>query len=166
MKRPGLRLRHREGYRSKTADERMSDRVRSALVFADADNPLQIVVEFGDGKRDEKGRFLVPVMVKFPIAKLLLLPQEHFHEGRVAIFVGARDSQGGMSPIQKMPAPIRIPNDKLLTALGQVAGFRLTLMMSPDEHSVVVGVRDELANVESTTLARHTPGAAPASPQT
>lgn len=153
-----LRVRHREGYRSKTSDQRMTDRVRSSLVFQGGENPLGVVVGFGDEKQDEKGRFLVPIMVKFPIAKLLLLPQEHFHEGRVSIFAGARGSKGGLSPIQKMPAPIRIPNDKLLTALGQVAGFRVTLMMNPGDHAVVVGVRDELANVDSTTHVEHTPG--------
>ena len=101
---------------------------------------------------------MVPVMVRFPIAKVLLLPQEHFHEGRVSIFVGARDGRGMTSAIQKMPAPIRIPNDKLLTALGQVAGFRMTLRMKKGEHSVVVGVRDELANISSTTREVHQPG--------
>ena len=153
-----LRVRHREGYRARTTDERMTGRVQSALMFDSEDNPLGVVVGFGDEKKDEKGRYLVPITVKFPIANLLLLPQEHFHEGRVSIFVGARDSQGGTSPIQKMPAPIRIPNDKLLTALAQVAGFRVTLMMNEGEHSVVVGVRDELGNVESTTRVSHTPG--------
>ncbi len=158
MKDNSLKARHREGYRAKTGDERMSDRVQSALMFEGGDNPLQVVIGFGEEKQDEKGRFLVPIMVKFPIANLLLLPQEHFHEGRVSIFVGARNSQGGTSPVQKMPTPIRIPNDKLLTALGQVAGFRVTLMMQEGEHAVVVGVRDELANVESTTRVSHTPG--------
>ncbi len=99
-------------------------------------------------------------MVKFPIEKLLLVPRERFHEGRVSIYVGARDSHGRSSPIQHMPAPVRIPNDKLVTALGQVAGYRMTLMLRPEEHVVVVGVRDELADVESVTRINHTPGTA------
>lgn len=158
VKRPDLKVRHRESYRNLTPDEQMSARTRSALHFEVSDNPLQVAVGFGDEEKDEKGRILVPIMVKFPLANVLLLPQEQFHEGRVAIYVAARDAKGGTSPIQKMPAPIRIPNDKLLTALGQVAGFRVTLLMKPGEHSVVVGVRDELANVESTTRAVHVAG--------
>jgi len=157
-----LRLRHRESYRNKTPDERMSDLTLSALLLESEDNPLHVVVGFGEERQDEKGRYLVPITVKFPISSLLLLPQEQFHEGRVSIYVGARDQQGGLSPVQKMPAPIRIPNDKLLTALGQVAGFRLTLLLNPGEHAVAVGVRDELANVESTTTVIHTPGKAEA----
>lgn len=153
-----LKVRHRESYRNKTADERMSDLTLSALLLESEENPLQVVVGFGEERQDDKGRYLVPVMVKFPLSSLLLLPQEKFHEGRVSIYVGARDQQGGLSPVQKMPAPIRIPNDQLLTALGQVAGFRLTLLLNPGEHAVAVGVRDELANVDSTTIVKHTPG--------
>jgi VWFA-related protein len=156
-----LRVRHREGYRSKTGDQRMTDLVRSALLFGNRQNPLGVVMELGAEGRDKKGRYLVPVLVKFPISKILLLPQEHFHEGRASIFVGVRDEQGRFSPIQKLPAPIRIPNDKLLTAMGQVAGFRVTLLMEEGEHQVVVGVRDELGDVESTARISHTPGAGP-----
>lgn len=158
LKNPDYKVRHRESYRNLTADEQMTARTRSALLFEVAENPLQVVVGFGDEEKDEKGRVLVPVMVKFPLANVLLLPQEQFHEGKVSIYVAARDTKGGTSPVQKMPAPIRIPNDKLLTALGQVAGFRVTLMMKPGEHSVVVGVRDELANVDSTTRVIHQAG--------
>lgn len=156
--RPGLQVRHRESYRNKTADEQMSDRTLSALLFETGENPLGVRISFGEEQQTEEGDYLVPVMVRFPIAKVLLLPQEHFHEGRVSIYVGARDGGGMTSAIQKMPAPIRIPNDKLLTALGQVAGFRMTLRMQEGEHSVVVGVRDELANLSSTTREAHRPG--------
>lgn len=156
--RPGLEVRHRESYRNKTADEQMSDETLSALLFDTDHNPLGVRISFGEEQPTDGGEFLVPVMVRFPIAKVLLLPQEHFHEGRVSIFVGARDGRGMTSAIQKMPAPIRIPNDKLLTALGQVAGFRMTLRMRKGEHSVVVGVRDELANISSTTREVHQPG--------
>ena len=158
LKNSDYKIRHRESYRNLTADEQMTSRTRSALLFETEENPLQVVVGFGDEEKDEKGRVLVPVMVKFPLANVLLLPQEQFHEGKVSIYVAARDTKGGTSPVQKMPAPIRIPNDKLLTALGQVAGFRVTLMMKPGEHSVVVGVRDELANVDSTTRVIHQAG--------
>lgn len=153
-----LVVRHREGYRAKNAEEEMESRTLAALLYEVGENPLGVVVDVGEEQKAEKGRFLVQVMVKFPIAKLLLVPQERFHEGRVSIYVAARDSEGRMSPIQQMPAPVRIPNEKLVTALGQVAGYRMTLMLRPEEHDVVVGVRDELADVESVARIHHTPG--------
>ena len=158
VKDKSLVVRHREGYRSKDVVEQMESRTLASLLYEVGDNPLGVVVDIGEEQKAEKGRFLVSVMVKFPIAKLLLVPQERFHEGRVSIYVAARDSQGRMSPIQQMPAPVRIPNENLVTALGQVAGYRMTLMLRPEEHDVVVGVRDELADVESMARIHHTPG--------
>ncbi len=154
-----LRVRHREAYREKTSEELMSDRTLSALLFEVDGNPLEVRLEFGAEKAGKKGITLVPVTVKFPIARLLLMPRETHHEGQVSIFVAARDGEGRTSPVQKVPMPIRIPNEQLLTALSQVASFNVTLQMRDGEHSVVVGVRDELGDVESTTRASHTPGA-------
>ncbi len=152
------RVRHRESYRDKSADQRMSDHTMSALVFETHDNPLRVVVEIGEEIPEGKGKYRVPIVVKFPISKLLLVPRELHHEGRVSIYVGVRDAQGRTSPIRKIPAPIRVPNDQMQTALAQVAGFRATLLMREGEHEVVVGVRDELADLGSTARATHAAG--------
>ncbi len=52
--------------------------------------------------------------------------------------------------MQSIEVPIRIPDDKLEAALGQVAGYRMVLQMRGVEHAVAIGVRDELGRVEST----------------
>ncbi|MEO1366644.1 MAG: VWA domain-containing protein [Acidobacteriota bacterium] len=153
VKRDDLRVRHRETFRIRSQDEEMQVRTRSALLFNQPENPLGVLVEFGPPQEDDKGLFLVPLIVKFPINKIVLAPGEKTHDGKVSIYVGARAVEsGGMSPVQKLPAPVSIPNDKVMTALGQVAGYRLMLHLSPGEHSVAVSVRDEVAQVESTTL--------------
>jgi hypothetical protein len=97
----------------------------------------------------------VPVTVKVPIERLLLLPHENHHQGSLSLFVGARDAEGRLSPIQHLPTPISIPNEKLLVALGQVASYQMGLVLRPGEHTVVVGLRDEVANTESTARLLH-----------
>ena len=49
-----------------------------------------------------------------------------------------------------MEVPIHIPNEKLVEALGGVAGYRMVLLLRPEEHLVAVAVRDELGQVDST----------------
>jgi hypothetical protein len=98
------------------------------------------------------------VMVRFPLAKLVLVPKERFHEGQVSLFVGARDSRGRMSPIQEIAVPIRVPNDQLLTALGQTAGYKTTLRLRKEAHTVAVSLRDELGNADSAVAVEYTPG--------
>ena len=101
----------------------------------------------------------MPVTVKFPIGRVVLLPDEKVHRGQGSLFVGARDTEGRTSPVQRMPASIRIPNDQILVAMGQVASYQVSLVMRPGEHTVVVGLRDELANEESTVRLPHRPDA-------
>jgi VWFA-related protein len=155
--REDLQVRNREGRRDQTNRERMSDRTLAALVLDPGKNPLELEVEFVEEKR-EKDQYLVEVLVKFPLAKLVLLPKDRFHEGQVSLFVSARDSRGRMSPIQEIAVPIRVPNDQLLTALGQTAAYKATLLLRDDAHTVAVSIRDELGNADSAIAVPFTPG--------
>jgi len=151
------KVRHRERYRAKTRDERMTDNTLSALLLEVEANPLGVAVEFGNVEADGKDIYNVPIMVKVPMSSLVLIPQDEVHTGKITIFVGVRDSEGRLSPVQSIPVPIRIPNSQLLTAMGQVAGYRVALKMRGDEHSVAVTVHDDLGNVDSVVRDRFNP---------
>jgi len=155
--RQDLKVRSRAGRRDQTNRERMTDRTLAALVIDPGANPLELAVDFV-GEKSEKDLYLVDVLVKFPLAKLVLLPRDRFHEGRVTLFVGARDSRGRMSPIQEIAVPIRVPNDQLLTALGQTAAYKTTLRLRSDAHIIGVSLRDELGNADSAVAVPYTPG--------
>ncbi|HEX6863914.1 MAG TPA: VWA domain-containing protein [Thermoanaerobaculia bacterium] len=156
-----LVVRHREAHRERTLPERMTSRTMSALLLGEEDNPLEVALEFGKEKKNDKGQYELEVLVKFPLANLVLVPQDKFHEGKLSLFVGARDSHGRSSPIQQIAVPIRVPNDQLLTALGQVGAYRMTMLLRPEPHTVAVAVRDELGNSDSTARADYTPGQQP-----
>jgi VWFA-related protein len=155
--RQDLKVRHREGRRDQTNRERMTDRTLAALLLDAGGNPLEVAVDFLAEKK-EKDNYMVEVLVKFPLAKLVLLPKERFHEGRVTLFIGARDSSGRTSPIQEIAVPIRVPNDQLLTALGQTAAYKTNLLLRPEAHTVGVSIRDELGNADSALAVEYTPG--------
>jgi len=158
MRDRSLVVRHREAHRERTMPERMTSRAMSALLLGEEDNPLEVALEFGKEKKNDKGQYELEVLVKFPLANMVLLPQDKFHEGKLTLFVGARDSHGRTSPIQQIAVPIRVPNDQLLTALGQVGAYRMTMLLRPEPHTVAVAVRDELGNADSTAKADYTPG--------
>jgi VWFA-related protein len=153
-----LAVRHREAHRERTMPERMTSRTMSALLLGEEDNPLEVALEFGKEKKNDKGQYELEVLVKFPLANLVLLPQDKFHEGKLSLFVAARDSHGRSSPIQQIAVPIRVPNDQLLTALGQVGAYRMVMLLRPEPHTIAVAARDELGNADSTAKADYTPG--------
>lgn len=145
----GLVVRHREGYRDKTPDARMTDSTMSALHFPFARNPLSVDLGFGTQTARDDRFFVVAVEVLIPIGEIVLVPHGETHEGRVRLFIAAIDDEGRTSPVQQMPVPISIPNDDVERAREQRYQYTASLLMRGGPHTVAVGVRDELGGEES-----------------
>ena len=151
IQRDGVKARFLEGYKDKTADERMADQTLATLLHDVGDNPLEVRVEIGK-ESPVKGdkSFVVPVLVKVPMSKLVLIPQDKAHLGRLSIFIAVSDRKGRLSEPQKIEVPVRIPNEELLTAMSQTAAYAAQIQMRPGEQKLAIGVRDELAAIDST----------------
>jgi VWFA-related protein len=145
VKRKGLQVRHREGYRDKTTEARMTDGTLAALRFTFENNPLDIKVEVGTPTRRSDGLFIQPVLVKIPIGKLVLVPRGATHEGRVRLFVAAVDTEGNTSEVQQVPLPISIPAADVPTATTKDYVYTVSLLMRGGDQKVAVGVRDDVA---------------------
>lgn len=147
--RKDLRVRHREGYRDKSTDARMSDGTVAALNFPFEENPLDVSMEFGQPRPREDGFFLVPVNVRIPIGKLTLIPRTASDDAKVRLFIAALDSDGGTSDVQQTPVPISVAKADLETAKNKYFVYSVTLLMRPGEQRVAVGVRDDVGALAS-----------------
>jgi VWFA-related protein len=148
VRRPGVRLRAPTGYRARTADQRTQERAASALLLDLAENPLDVRVDLGEGKRERDGTWTVPVTVKLPLAKLMLLPHGAEHEGRLAIFL-LTQGETGLATGSKLEAPVRILNAQMVAAMGQTGAFATSVRVRPGSYRLAVAVRDDVAAVES-----------------
>jgi VWFA-related protein len=153
-----VEVRYRSGHSERTDRERMTDRTQAALLLDPGENPLEVALEFTRETKTDDGQLAVEVLVKFPLARLVLLPSGEFHEGKVSIWVSARDPEGRSSPVRDVTVPIRVPNDQVLTALAQNAAYTMKLVLRDEEHRIAVAVRDELGNVESAVSVPFKPG--------
>ena len=147
--RKGLTVRHREGYRDKSPDARMTDGTVATLHFPYEENPLGVDLTFGTPTQRSDGFFLVPIEVKIPIAKLTLVPRDASHEGRLRLFIGAMDSDGDASEVQQTPLSISIPAAEVATATGKNYVYQVSLLMRGGDHRVGLGVRDDLAGQQA-----------------
>jgi VWFA-related protein len=156
LARPGLVVRHRESHRERTTSEAMVGQTLAALLFASPGNPLRVAAQLGEetATGDERQ---VPLTVKLPLDRLVLLPQGTQHEGRITVYVAVRDAEGRNSPVTEVKIPVRVANDQLGTARAQTAGYRTTLALRPLPHLVAIAVRDEIANVTSTITVPYAP---------
>jgi VWFA-related protein len=153
-----LVVRHREGYRDKTIEARMTDGTVAALHFAYEANPLDARLLFGEAHPQENRLYRVGVDVEVPIGGLVLVPRGDSHEARLRLFVAALDGEGDSSAVQQIVVPISIPSAEVEKARGQTYRYSLPLMMRSGPHRVAVGVRDELGGVESFVTGSVTPG--------
>ena len=154
--RKDLEVRHRSSVRDKSVIEEAAERAQAALLIDDLagseidDNPLDVALLERDAEPQDDGNFLVPVLVTIPLGKLVLLPGEELHQAQVSMFVAVRDDMGRTSGVNQHLCPIRIPNDEVLTALGQRATCGIRLMMRGGPQRVAVSVLDATAAVHST----------------
>ncbi len=149
VKRPGVRLRHRQSYRDKPVLEKTVDRTLAALLHGFEDNPLEIAVELGEQTPGPAGNFNVPVRLRIPLFKLAILNRETVFEGSLRLLVATRDGDGRSSPVRQISVPLQIPRKNVLTAMGQFYVYTLTLQLPAGEQHVAVAVRDELAATTS-----------------
>ena len=148
-KRKDLVVRHREGYRDKTTEAKMSDGVVSALFYDAESNSMEIALDRGLEVRRDDGLFTVPLEIRIPIGNLVLVPAEGVRQARVRVFFAAMDSDGGMSEVQNSVIPITIPEGEVATAVKQVYVYGISLMMRKGPQKLAVGVRDEVGATQS-----------------
>lgn len=142
-------VRHREGYRDKTTEARMADGVMSSLFYDVENNPLEVRIERDVETRRDDGHFLVPIKIRIPLARLVMIPEGENQVARVRIFFAAMDEKGGLSEVSESPVPISIPAAQIDAARGQTYVFTVPVMMRRGPQKLAVGVRDELGQVAS-----------------
>lgn len=140
----GVKLRYREGFRDKPVNARMTEATLAALDYGYQKNDLGVELQAARGERQEDGQYLVPLVVKIPIAELAFLPQEDMHRGRVKLYVAAKDRDGGVAPVQEIQVPIDIPTADMERAREQYYQYTLTLLMREGRQLVSVTARDEI----------------------
>ncbi len=150
VKRKGLTLRYREGYRDKSIETRMSDGTMATLQFPFQTNPLGVSLDFGRPSPRQDGLYLVPINIKIPLGKLALVPRgENGSEAKVRLFIGAMDENGSTSDVQQVPIPIKVPTAEVAKLGGKHFLYTVSLLMRGGGQKVAIGLRDDVGAQES-----------------
>jgi VWFA-related protein len=144
VRRPGLQVRYRKGYRDKPALEKAVDRTLAAVYHGFEENPLDVSLEMGAQRRTEGSLVSVPIKLRIPLFKLGIFPQpDGTYRGRLRLLVSTRDAKGGVSPIRQVEVPLQIPREEVLYAMGKYYDYELTLNLAAGEQHVAIAVWDE-----------------------
>ncbi len=145
----GRRLRHRDGYRDKSIETRMSDGVAAYLVHGYQTNPLGVSIDVGQQSPGEDDLINVAIRIRVPMAKLVLLPRADVHVGRLRLYFGAVDKKGRDAELQELPFELRIPTSSLEVARQDEVVRVINATMRPGDQKLVVAVRDEISEEKS-----------------
>ncbi len=140
-----LKVRHRNGYRDKTSEMRLSEGTLAALLYDARVNPLDIQVRLEVGRRRDDGYYLVPLEVRIPIGKMTLIPQATQHHAKLRVASAVVDDKGRTSPPEQAAVPIQIPAADVEVARTKTYVYAVELLMREGRHEVGVGVFDEIS---------------------
>jgi len=142
--RKGVKLRHREGYRSKDPETRVREGLSSALFYEHQSNPLGVQMNWETPKKNgERGDYILPIQLKIPLEHAVLLPtSEGKHESRMKMFVGVVDSGGGVSPIDSSPLGIRLDDQYVEAARSESIVHNHRLLLSPGRKKIGIAILD------------------------
>lgn len=114
-------IRHRSGYRSKSAATKVREGLRAALLYDHQSNPHGLAVTMGAAERDpETGLWVLPVELRLPLRDLVLLPTANGkHELRLRLYVGAVKEDGAPSAIEEIPLGLRLAAEHVAAARGE-----------------------------------------------
>lgn len=145
-KNKAYKVRHRNGYRDKTPEARLTDGAVATLYFGSESNPLGIKTSFERPTLDGR-HYLLPMSLEIPLGQIALAPQEGFFIGRVKVSVVVMDEDGGTSPVQQQePLSLRIPAAEIEEARGKSIFYDVGLAVRSGFSRIAIGVRDELSS--------------------
>jgi len=150
-----LRARHRKGYRDKSADVRMTERLQGAVYLGLVDNPLGVRLAAGAIRgADAQGFLRLPLHILVPAEKIVFLPRDGGVTGQVSVQVSTRNTvdQKGIFDHRAYRINWKTASDR------DTVDLTLELEVPPGVHLVAVGVRDDATHdtsFVSTTIEVH-----------
>lgn len=135
----GLDVRYRQGYRDKTADETMRERVEGALYLGLMSNPLASRLGAGTLRPAEGRRFELPLHVMVPVERVVFLPSEKGSFASLHLQALVRDA--GNLKVSSQDETYRVAQPP--AGGPDTLDLVLSLELEEGVHVIAVGLRDE-----------------------
>lgn len=151
VKVPGLRVRSRMTYATKTGDAQIGDRVVANIFHTSLKSEIPVRVQAGQPQQQGRNTYRVPMRITFPAA-LTLLPDGENLVGGFNVFLAVGNDSGGRSAISKRAHPIRLPASAEQTWRQKPIVYTTEILVRKGESFLSVAVVDQITS--STGYAR------------
>ncbi|HEX7419795.1 MAG TPA: VWA domain-containing protein, partial [Thermoanaerobaculia bacterium] len=145
VKRGGVHVRHREGFRNISINERLEQSLLSPMSFPKdpGELPVRLVVGVPDSRRHE---LIVPVTAELPMNLLTIVPHGAGYAGRVHIYLSIYDAGGNNVGYHHFVQDLNVDHDDY-ECVGR-SSFRYHTMVGlrPGLFTILVTLRDDVTN--------------------
>ncbi|HKI86970.1 MAG TPA: VWA domain-containing protein, partial [Thermoanaerobaculia bacterium] len=139
VKKRGLRLRYRQGYRDQPEATRMIDATLAALKFGETTNPLKAGLSVGEVKPDGQGDYVASIILRVPLDQITAIPlRDGSRQVQLRLFVVLR-SPDGTTPVHQVPVKLRITAEEWKAVQSRSITYPLKLTVSPGGQLLTVG---------------------------
>ena len=147
--RPGVKVRYRQSYQSRTPEEKVIDGLFSVLYHGYEENPLDVRLKVVGQTPVDDHTARVVAQIRLPISKLDLLEKGESLQGTFVAYLVARDSQGRTTDVRNQYIPVVLsgPNREKQAKKEFVYEVDLELRRLP--HDIALAIRDGVGGTAS-----------------
>jgi VWFA-related protein len=150
VKRPGVRVIHRQGYLDLPEDERLEQllRLRISTLQPTADVPVTLNVS---GLKIE-GKPAVAMLAAMPMNKVTLLPKDGRFVGRVHVYLSIFDGTGKNVGFHHQVQDVSLSPAEREKALSDAFRYKMNVRLDKGDFTVAITMRDDLSNEIGTAV--------------
>jgi len=142
-KNPEYRIRSRQTYAPKSAEDQINDRVVANIYNSNIHSDWPIHLVTGDPQR-EGDRFKIPVEITIP-ATVTLLPQEGQLVGGFDVYIAVGTDGGAMSKVSKASQAIKIPATGEASLRSKPMTYDVPIVVRPGESTLSIAIVDQIS---------------------
>ena len=154
VKRPGVDLRYRKSYQSKSLHQRIADGVQSTLFHGREQNPLDLSMDVVETETANRRVTNVKVRIHVPLKSLVMIPDGETEKGVFTVYVAARNTQGIYTAVGQKTIPLVVTQADLQQDPNQEYLYEVEIPLHGREYRVGVAVRDDVSG-DASYIARN-----------
>jgi len=143
--RPGVDLRYRKSYESKSLHQRIADGVQSTLFHGREEIPLDKRMATTETETSNRRVTNVKIRIHVPLKSLVLIPEGETEKGVFTVYVAARNLQGIYTAVGQKTIPLVVAQNDLDQDPDREYLYEVEVPLHGKDYRVGVAVRDDVS---------------------
>ena len=150
VKKPGLTVRHRDGYLNLSFDQRLEQSLLSPLSFPKEKGSLPVALVLGLPADAERVR--IPVIASVAMSRLTVLPRGESYVGRVHVYLSIYDRNGNNVGYHHLTRDINVSKSDVSKLQNAQFRTQMNVALKKGDFTLVVTLRDDVSNEIGTAI--------------